>query len=137
MTLTQPGYADEHEVRAPRVVRLLAWEYLEREPQVGTRGEVEPLRHHPDDLHRHARDPQGAADDPAIGAEAALPQAVRDQRPTGRAGDVLLRPRLPAERRRHPESGQKALGRLHRLQPLGPFTAHVDVDLPVDGDVLA
>ena len=114
--------ADEREGVAPLIVRLVD---RERRPDVGARAwredraEVERGGHHADHGHRFVVDGDRASDQRAIGVEAALPQAVRDQRRLRAFVEAFLLEEQAADRRPHAERLVEAAGDHHVDQALG------------------
>jgi hypothetical protein len=101
----------------------------ERHPESDSRRRREPGRHHAGDAQRHAVEPQGAADDLGIGAEAPPPERMRQHRHAAVAagcrhggGKASPQQRLAAEQRQQRGGGagrEHALGRLRRRPGAG------------------
>ena len=89
----------------PDVPRHLRGIAAPRNPQIRA-DEHQPARHHADDRRRLAANPDCPLQDVRIAAEAALPEAVTDDRHPRASRPELLTREAPAERRRHAEDRQ-------------------------------
>ena len=108
----------------------------QRLPQLRPHGELEALGHDADDRRRRAVDADDAADHLGVGAVAARPHAVPEHHDGGRAGPVVLGPKVAAEQRLDAEETERVRGDARARDPLGRQlgVAHRHRRLGVGGD---